>query len=111
MSSATAKSSGGPSVPAEARSAPGTPLRFNPKPDEVRRSVLKLVLTLVELIRRLMENQAVRRMECGTLTPDEIERVGLCLKRLEQTLVELAEEFEIPLEELNLELGPLGRLI
>lgn len=85
--------------------------RWNPGPEEVRRSVMKLVLTIVELIRQLLERQALRRMDRGTLSDEEIEAVGLALEQLEQTVHELADLFEIPAEDLSLELGPLGRLL
>ncbi len=77
----------------------------------MRRSVLKLVLTLVELIRQLLERQAIRRMESGTLNDDETESVGLALMRLQETVLDLAKQFDIAPEELNLDLGPIGKLI
>ena len=85
-------------------------IRWNADPDDVQRSVVKLVLTLVELLRKLMERQAIRRMENGTLTDEEVERVGTALMKLEETLVDLAKRFDLSPEELNLELGPLGKL-
>jgi hypothetical protein len=91
--------------------APASVPRWNANPEDVRRSVLKLVLTLVELIRQLMERQAIRRMENGTLTDEETESVGLALMRLQQTIQELAEQFDISPDELNLDLGPVGRLL
>ena len=91
--------------------AAARPPRWNASPEEVRRSVLKLVLTLVELIRQILERQAIRRMEAGTLTGDETENVGQALMRLQETIVDLAKEFDIPLEELNLDLGPIGKLL
>jgi len=94
-----------------ARAASSGPARWNADPDEVRRSVLKLVLTLVELIRQLLERQAIRRMEQGTLSADETESVGLALMRLQETIIELAEEFDISPDELNLDLGPVGKLL
>src|SRR5690606_21899681 len=84
--------------------------RWNADPEDVRRSVLKLVLTLVELVRRLLERQAIHRMERDTLDPVETERIGLALMKLEETIHELATEFEIDPRELQLELGPLGKL-
>ena len=87
------------------------PPRWNANPDDVRRSVLKLVLTLVELIRQLLERQAIRRMESGTLTDDETESVGLALMRLQETIHDLAKQFDISPDELNLDLGPVGRLM
>jgi hypothetical protein len=87
------------------------PPRWNADPDEVRRSVLKLVLTLVELIRQLLERQAIRRMDRGTLTPEETESVGLALMRLQDTILDLAKQFDIDPDELNLDLGPIGKLL
>ena len=87
------------------------PPRWNADPDEVRRSVVKLVLTLVEFIRQLLERQALRRVEAGTLSDDETEAVGLALMRLEETIRELGAQFGLSPEELNLDLGPIGRLM
>ena len=86
---------------------PGPP-RWNADPEDVRRSVVKLVLTLVELLRRLMERQAIRRMEQGTLTDDETEKLGLSLMRLEETIREIATQFDLRPEDLNLDLGTGG---
>jgi hypothetical protein len=91
--------------------ARSSPPRWNADPDDVRRSVLKLVLTLVDLIRQLLERQAIRRMEAGTLNPDQTEAVGLALMRLEETIRDLAAQFNISPDDLNLDLGPIGRLI
>lgn len=85
--------------------------RWNADPEDVRRSVLKLVLTLVELIRQLLERQAIRRMESGTLSPGETESVGLALMRLQETILDLAKQFDISPDELNLDLGPIGKLM
>jgi hypothetical protein len=87
------------------------PPRWNADPEDVKRSVLKLVLTLVELIRQLLERQAIRRMENGTLTDEETESVGLALLRLQETILDLAKQFDIPPDELNLDLGPIGKLL
>ena len=92
------------------RSAAGPP-RWNADPDEVRRSVLKLVLTLVEFIRQLLERQAIRRMEGGTMTEEETEAVGLALMRLEETVRDLATQFGLEPGDLNLDLGPIGKLV
>jgi hypothetical protein len=91
--------------------AAANPPRWNANPDDVRRSVLKLVLTLVELIRQLLERQAIRRMEAGTLSDDETESVGLALMRLQESILDLAKQFDISPEELNLDLGPVGKLM
>ena len=93
------------------RTAAAGPARWNANPEDVRRSVLKLVLTLVELIRQLLERQAIRRMEAGTLTGDQTESVGLALMRLQDTILELAKQFDISPDELNLDLGPVGKLL
>ncbi len=86
------------------------PLRWNPDPEDVQRSVVKLVLSLIEFIRKLMERQAVRRLEEKTLTPQEIENVGVALMKLEQTVHQLAVRFKLDPNDLNLDLGPIGRL-
>lgn len=87
------------------------PARWNPEPEEVRRAVMKLVLTIAEFIRQLLERQAVRRMEAQTLTPEQVEAVGLALMRLEEALHDLAKQSGLDPAELNLDLGPLGRLL
>lgn len=86
------------------------PSRWNAPADDVRRSVAKLVLTLVEFIRRVLERQAIRRHEQGTLSPAEAEAVGTALMRLEETIAEMAAAFGLEPRELNLDLGPLGPL-
>jgi hypothetical protein len=88
-----------------------SPPRWNADPDDVQRSVIKLVLTLVEFIRQLLERQALRRMDAGTLSADETEAVGLALMRLEETIRDLASRFDLTIEDLNLDLGPAGKLI
>ncbi len=93
-----------------AATAAETP-RWNADPEDVKRSVGRLVLTLVELIRRLLERQTIRRMEAETLTPEEIEALGQALMKLEETVQSLAETFGLDPSELNLDLGPLGKLL
>lgn len=88
-----------------------SPLRWNADPDEVQRSVAQLVLTLVEFVRRLLERQAIRRMEAGTLTDQQTENIGRALMQLEETVRDIAAKFGIPPENLNLEIGPLGKLM
>jgi hypothetical protein len=92
------------------RGSPSAPARWDADPDDVQRSVARLVLSLVEFLRKLMERQAIRRMERGTLDRRELERVGLGLMRLEQAVHDIASRFGLRPDELNLELGPLGRL-
>jgi hypothetical protein len=84
--------------------------RFNADPDDIQRSVARLVLGLVEFLRKVLERQAIRRMESGTLAPAEVESMGLALMRLESTVHEIAARFDLAPEDLNLDLGPLGRL-
>jgi Gas vesicle protein K len=86
------------------------PIRWNPDPDDVQKSVVKLVLSLIEFIRRLMERQAIRRLEAKTLSAEEIENVGLALMKLEETVRQIAKRFKLNVEDLNLDLGPIGRL-
>ena len=94
------------------RTAAGrSPLRWNADPDEVQRSVAQLVLTLVEFIRQLLERQAIRRMEAGTLTGHQVEDIGRALMQLEQTVRDIAGKFGIAIEDLNLDLGPAGKLL
>jgi len=89
----------------------GGPPRWNASPEDVQRSVMQLVLTLVEFIRTLLERQAIRRMESHTLTNRETEKVGLALMRLEETIQNLAAQFGLEPEDLNLDLGPVGKLM
>ena|SRR5438132_150988 len=91
--------------------ASSSPLRWNADPDDVQRSVAQLVLTLVEFIRKLLERQAIRRMETGTLTDQQTEDIGRALMKLEETVVDIAAKFGILPEDLNLELGPVGKLM
>jgi hypothetical protein len=94
------------------RTAAGrSPLRWNANPDDVQRSVAQLVLTLVEFIRKLLERQAIRRMEAGTLTDQQTEEVGVALMKLEETVRAIAANFGIPPDDLNLDLGPVGKLM
>src|SRR3954468_22306244 len=93
------------------RLAAAPPPRWNADPEDVRRSVGKLVLTLVEFIRQLLERQAIRRMDAGTLTAEETEAVGLALMRLEETVTYVGAQFGLEPGDLNLDLGPVGKLI
>jgi hypothetical protein len=88
-----------------------TAARWNPDPDEVQRSVAQLVLTIVEFLRRLMERQAIRRMEQNTLSPKQVEAVGVALMRLEETVREIGARFGLAPDDLNLDLGPIGKLM
>jgi hypothetical protein len=93
------------------RSVPaGGPAKWNANPEDAQRAVAKLVLTLMDFLRKLLERQAIRRMERRTLTPTEVEEVGVALMRLEETIRQVGERFGLTPEDLNLDLGPLGRL-
>jgi gas vesicle protein GvpK len=87
-----------------------SPARWNANPEEVQRSVAKLVLTLIEFLRQLFEKQAIRRMEAGTLDAEQTEALGVALMRLEETVRDLAGRFNLTPADLNLDLGPLGKL-
>jgi hypothetical protein len=77
----------------------------------VQKSVAQLVLTIVEFLRKLMERQAIRRMEQKTLTRKEVEAVGRALMQLEETIREIGARFGLAPEDLNLDLGPIGKLM
>lgn len=87
------------------------PRRIDASPDQAAQGLAKLVLTLIELLRRLLERQAVRRIEAGSLSPEEIERMGVTFMRLEQRMAELKAQFGLSDDDLNLSLGPLGDLM
>ena len=87
------------------------PRRVNADPERVEQGLAQLVLTLVELLRQLMERQALRRMEQGNLTDEQIERLGQTFMKLEQRMEELKREFGLEDRDLNLNLGPLGDLM
>ena len=85
--------------------------RVNADRDNLEKGLAQLVLTLVELLRQLMERQALRRIEGGSLSAEEVERLGQTFMLLEQRMDELKETFGLEDEDLNLDLGPLGRLM
>jgi Gas vesicle protein K len=85
--------------------------RVNADPESVERGLAQLVLTVVELLRQLMERQALRRVDGGTLSEEQVERLGRTFMELEKRMAELREEFGLTEEDLNLDLGPLGRLL
>jgi hypothetical protein len=89
----------------------GGPLRWNPEPEDVQKSVAQLVLSLVEFLRRLMERQAIRRMEQKTLTRKQVEALGTALMILERTIRDMGRRFGLEPDDLNLDLGPLGKLM
>jgi gas vesicle protein GvpK len=85
--------------------------RINADPERVEKGLAQLVLTIVELLRQLMERQALHRVEEGGLTAEEVERLGRTLMLLEQRMEELKQEFGLEDADLNLNLGPLGNLM
>ncbi len=95
---------------APVRERPATALRLELDPDKVKNGLAQLVLALVELLHELLERQAIRRIDAGSLTEEEIERVGLTLMRQAEQIERLREEFGLAPEDLNLDLGPLGKL-
>jgi hypothetical protein len=80
-------------------------------PQAAERGLAALVLTIVELLRQLMERQALRRVDDGTVTDEQAERIGYTLMRLEERMNELLDEFGLEPEDLNIDLGPLGPLL
>jgi uncharacterized protein YjiS (DUF1127 family) len=87
------------------------PRRVSADPERVERGLAQLVLTLIELLRQLMERLALRRMDDGTLTDEQVERLGLTFMRLAERMDELKAEFDLEDADLNLDLGPIGRLL
>jgi hypothetical protein len=86
-------------------------VRLEAEREDVARGLAQLVLTLIELLRELMERQAIRRVEAGGLSDEQVERLGQALMALEQRMEELKESFGLTQEDLNLDLGPLGKLL
>jgi hypothetical protein len=87
------------------------PRRVEADPEKVEQGLAQLVLTLIELLRQLMERQALRRMEVGNLSDDEVERLGETFMKLDRRMRELTEHFGLEEGDLNLNLGPLGDLL
>ncbi|GCD89265.1 gas vesicle protein K [Nocardioides sp. LS1] len=87
------------------------PRRLETDSESVQRDLMKLVLTIIELVRQLMERQAIRRVDEGDLGDDQVEELGLGLMRLEEAMDQLKEQFDLTTDDLNLDLGPLGTLL
>lgn len=87
------------------------PGRVECTPENIDQGLAKLVLSLIELLRQLLERQAIRRMEGGSLSDEQIEQMGESLMKLESKIAELSEQFGLAPADLNLDLGPLGRLV
>jgi hypothetical protein len=90
---------------------PQPPQRLELDPEGVERDLARLVLTIVELLRELMERQAIRRMDAGQLTDEQVERLGATFQALQERMAELTDVFGLEPEDLNLDLGPLGSLL
>jgi Gas vesicle protein K len=103
----TAKNSRKTVVREEATSVPS---RIELSPENIEQGLAKLVLTLIDFLRQLLERQAIRRMEGGALSDQEIEQMGEALMKLEAKIQELADQFGLSPADLNIDLGPLGRL-
>jgi hypothetical protein len=102
--------SGDPTVAALHALARALPDRINADPEHVEQGLARLVLTVIELLREVLEHQAIRRMDGGTLTDEEIERLGMALLKLNHRMGELKTTFGLTDKDLNIDLGPLGRL-
>jgi hypothetical protein len=85
--------------------------RIEADPDSVARDLFKLVLTIIELVRQVMEAQALRRVDQGDLTEEQVEALGLGLCRLEEAMEELKARYDLTTADLNIDLGPLGTLL
>ena len=109
-SSAEPTDPGDPATAALEAVARALPERINADPEHVEQGLARLVLTVIELLRQVLEHQAVRRMDGGSLTDAEIERLGLALLKLNTRMDELKRIFGLTDEDLNIDLGPLGRL-
>jgi hypothetical protein len=90
--------------------APALPERIDVDPEAAENGLARLVLTIIELLRDVLEHQAVRRMDGGTLDESEVERLGLALMRLDERMREIKNIFGVTDEELDIDLGPLGHL-
>jgi hypothetical protein len=93
------------------RCKPESGRRLNLNQDKVKNGLGQLVLTLIKLLHELLERQAVRRIDAGSLTDEEVERLGVTLMRQAEEIERLRKEFNLEEEDLNLDLGPLGRLL
>jgi hypothetical protein len=87
------------------------PQRLETDPESVERDLFKLVLTIIELVRQLMEKQALRRVDQGDLTDEQVEGLGTGLMHLEEAMDELKSRYGLTTADLNIDLGPLGRLL
>jgi len=101
----------GASLPRSSHDLKGQCARLSLDRDKAKNGLCQLVLTLVKLLHELVERQAIRRIEAGSLGDDEIERVGVTLMRQAEEIERMRKEFGLDEEDLNLDLGPLGKLL
>jgi hypothetical protein len=109
-SGSTSPSPGAPPMAELSAIARALPERINADPERVEQGLARLVLTVIELLREVLEHQAVRRMDGGTLSEEQVEQLGLALLKLNHRMDELKSLFGLTDEDLNIDLGPLGRL-
>jgi hypothetical protein len=102
---------GTPARPASGRGNTSLRQRIDSDPESVERGLASLVLTVVELLRQLMERQALRRVDNGDLSDEQVDRIGATLMALDARMSKLCEQFGLSRDELNLDLGPLGPLL
>ncbi|MET7494049.1 gas vesicle protein K [Streptomyces sp900116325] len=98
-------------APAGEKTDGGAAQRLKTNPETVERDLMKLVLTIVELLRQLMERTALHRVDQGDLNEDQEERIGMTLMILQDRMSELCNRYELTMDDLNLDLGPLGSLL
>ncbi|MEU2020752.1 gas vesicle protein K [Streptomyces sp. NPDC016469] len=111
VAQAAARSFGLRSAQPDDRPAPAGARKLETDPDTVERDLMKLVLTIVELLRQLMERTALHRVDQGDLTEHQEERVGMTLMILHERMTELCDRYDLTMDDLNLDLGPLGSLL
>ena len=87
------------------------PNHINIDPDDVGKGLVQLVLTVIELLRELLERQAIRRIDGGTLSREEVNNMGITFMKLAEKMEELKSQFGLKTEDLNIDLGPLGKLL
>lgn len=101
-----------PSIDNELKQSAAAPqMHVDCTPENIEQGLAKLVLSLIELLRQLLERQAIRRMQGGSLSDQQVESMGEALMKLEEKIRELADHFGLTPADLNLELGPLGNLL
>ncbi|MER6119485.1 gas vesicle protein K [Streptomyces sp. NPDC001743] len=108
---AAARAFGLSPVPSDEHGPSAAAQRLQTDPDSVERDLMKLVLTIVELLRQLMERTAIHRVDQGDLSEPQEERIGMTLMILHERMTELCDRYDLTMDDLNLDLGPLGSLL